>query len=296
MFKRAQDSLAFRIPYVYKKLLSLYKPGKQNAVINPRLNLVMLCGLNQLSLLQEALVSIKKNFELLPSIYVFLDKDLSYNICKQNLSWLSIPNLTIIESSHCIGYHRKSGNELIALFAEQNPMGLKLAAILQIADLNHPVLYSDTDVLWFKDPSKTLAVLESDKQVSFALSEDFQPAYDQKLIEKANLSILMTAPFYCAGILFVKEALSFESKRILGELLQIAILQSNHFTEQTIFAYLNKVSNNGGFDKHEFSIILDDQFKLMPTKREKLVARHYIGPVRHQFWRDAFFMRLNFFS
>ncbi|MFD2161027.1 putative nucleotide-diphospho-sugar transferase [Paradesertivirga mongoliensis] len=278
------------MPVLYEHIIALHKP-KVITTSTPELNLVMLTGVQQMSMLNQSLWSISKKFRHLPKVYLFTDKGVDLETLKRKLKWFPDSHLTIIIAESCTEYHRNKGNELLASFAHQNPMGLKLAAILQIADLNTPILYCDTDVLWHKDPWQTISELISNPGVKLALSSDFQAAYDQDMVHAANMSELLTEPFYCAGILFLK-ALDSGNRDKLQKLLEIAVVQSTHFTEQTIFAYLNKINGDHSLDKDGFAILLDDQFSLIPRKKNTLIARHYIGPVRHNFWRDAFFLKL----
>lgn len=294
LFKRFKDSLAFRIASFYKKALKTYPFRSFKQKEAQSLSIVMLCGLQQLDLLQENILSVCKQFGKLPSIYVFTDTDLDIELCKMSLKWVP-SKLIVIGAKSCFKYHKDNGNELLATFAEQNPMGLKMAAIMQIMDNNEPILYCDTDVLWFKDPEPIISAIISNPHISMVLSQDFQKSYDECLVKEENLEILSDEPFYCAGIMLLK-SFSPSDKNELKDLLKLAVRKSNHFTEQTIFAYLNKIKGNISLNMDEFCITLHDQFDIIPTKKSSQIARHYIGAVRHQFWRDAFFARFNYFK
>ncbi len=254
------------------------------------LNMVLLCGSKNIAFLQEVLKSIYTNFSRTPNIFVITDNSTNVRFCKEKIKWFPKDRLTLITANDCLDYHKAKGRNSLFNFASRNPMGLKLAAILQIAEIGKPLLYSDTDVLWLQDPFELIQQLINSVGANINLSFDFQPAYDEQLVSMARLeSLLNKAPYYCAGIMLIKN-FSSENIQLIERLLPFLEKQSNHFSEQTIFATLQKSVGPSRLEQEKFSIILDDQFDLRPLNRPKLIARHYIGPVRHLFWRDAFFM------
>jgi hypothetical protein len=289
--KRLLHSLSFRIPYLYQFWLRKIKKAKHKKQILPEgtYHLLFLCGSSHLDLLEQSLFSVFKNFVSIPKVYVFTDKGLVIADCKKRLKWFPIELLTILSHSDCEKFHQQKGNKALVEFARMNPMGLKLAAISQIAALGKPFLYSDTDVLWFKDPKNILKQIISEKKVNIHLSQDFQKAYDQHLIDEGNLNTLNQAPYYCAGILFGTH-FNPSDLDFIQSLIDISIKKSNHFTEQTIFAALQKRLGESSLDAANFCIQIDDRFDFIPQKNPNLIARHYIGPVRHLFWRDSFLM------
>jgi hypothetical protein len=297
IIRRILNSIAFRSSIIYSKILKLNKPTYKGFEKEKTDNyhIVILCGQQQIPLLQELLFSIISNFIILPSIYIFTDNGVNQSILSKKLDWISEDLIQVISHEDCINFHKDKGNFKIAEFAAKNTMGLKLAAIHQLADKGTPLLYCDTDVLWFKDPGGLITNIMNNKEIYTIMSQDFQPAYDMNLVQDLGLEILMHSPFYCAGISFFKLFLKKDLHK-LEEMLTSAIVNSNHFTEQTIFAYFNKLNGDKGFEDSKFSIDLTDQFELFPQKKIDLIARHYVGAVRHQFWRDSFYMRCNYFN
>ena len=288
MFNKFYRSLCFRIPILYRVLLTFRTPKFSIKNKNSQLNLVILSGKSQTDMLNQTLISIFKNFSTLPTIYLFLDKNCKSEEIKKKIKWAFDAGINFISAEECISYHRNKGNLLVAEFADKNPMGLKLAAILQIEELNIPLLYCDTDVLWFDDPTPKLIEFTKDPKLNMALSIDFQKSYDKNLLINGNLDILTLPPYYCAGILYIK-TLTKNAKHNLNNLFQIVASKSNHFSEQTLFAYINRTEGDYHLDEDLFSIILDDVYSFIPKNRPNLIARHYVGAVRHLFWRDAFF-------
>jgi hypothetical protein len=66
----------------------------------------------------------------------------------------------------------------------------------------------------------------------------------------------------------------------------------NHFTEQTFLAIASKLLGGEVWSMTEVACFQSDRFDLKPSfQKQPWVARHYVGPVRHLFWKDAFFNR-----
>ncbi|MDB4902151.1 MAG: hypothetical protein JWQ63_1432 [Mucilaginibacter sp.] len=293
MLNKIKNSLAYRLPILYNYFIRLtFILEKKYPAIkeNDTYNLVILCGSAQLNMLNVCLKSIYNNFKQLPHIYVITDQSLSAFACKKAIHWFPENNITVIDALNCLAYHEEKGNHLVKQFALKNPMGLKLAAILQVINLGKPILYSDTDVIWYNDPIADLANFLNIQQFNLALSVDFQAAYDNNLIDNCNLTELNKEPYFCAGILFINKLIEKHYSAI-ENLLPAVIRKSDHFSEQTIFALLNKQSGNFCLDKNKFIIELNDRLNFFPTKNKEIIARHYIGPVRHLFWRDTIFSR-----
>jgi hypothetical protein len=238
-------------------------------------------------MLNACLKSIYSNFQTLPDIYIITDHSLSASHCSKAISAFCRKDITIIAGSTLLS-ELDNENRYLLQFACQNPLGLKLAAILHVVKKGKPTLYCDTDVLWFKDPFQELSGLLKKTNFQMALSEDIQAAYDTSLIETCKLQELNSSPSFCSGILFIKR---FEKEHfeIIYNLLPSVISQSTHFTEQTILAFLNKRCGNWSLDNRKFTLLFDDKQDFLPPKRRVVIARHYVGEVRHLMWRDAFF-------
>jgi len=289
---KIKNSLAFRLPFFYRLILTWFKfkPAQKKHDSTSEYSLVIICGPNALNMLQVCLKSIYKRFAKLPPIFLFTDLQLNPDVCKKAVSWFPVDNIAVTAGADCIDYHRKNKKTALASFAEKNPMGLKLAAILQVLDSGKPVLYCDTDVIWYNDPYPVVKQYIERDDFELAMSEDFQPAYDTNLIEKAGLQTLNQLPYFCAGILLVKK-LTAQSMGVLERLLTITAQQSNHFSEQTIFAFLNRENQNIMLDANQFQLKTEDQHEMKPKPLPDVIARHYIGPVRHLFWRDALWLK-----
>jgi len=289
---KIKKSLAFRLPFFYRLILTCFKfkPVQKKHNTTSDYNIVIICGPSALNMLHVCLKSIYKHFTKLPPIFLFTDLQLDPDVCKKAVSWFPSDIITVTGGADCIEYHRKNKKTALVSFAKKNPMGLKLAAILQLLDSGKPVLYCDTDVIWYNDPYPVVKQYIGRDDFELAMSEDFQPAYDTNLIEKAGLQTLNELPYFCAGILLAKQ-LTDRSMGVLESLLTITTQQSNHFSEQTIFAFLNRENQNIMLDANQFLLKIEDQFEIKPKPLPEVTARHYIGPVRHLFWRDALWLK-----
>jgi hypothetical protein len=286
VIKRVKNSFAFRSPVLYKPIVKwlMQSAPKTKTEVSNEYNLVVLVGKKQVDMLYVCLRSVYRHFKQVPHIFVFMDAGVAEKQCNKLAKRLPGDNISFISRAACLAYHDK--NAPLLTFAGANPMGLKLAAILQVLDAGKPVLYCDTDVLWYGDPFKTIAPLLAKPDFELALSEDFQPAYDFNLVNKGDLQALKNSPHFCAGILLIKK-LSPESLQRMNKLVAIAAKESDHFSEQTIFAWLNKKSSDQPLDSEAFTIKTSDQFEIRAQPMPGVIARHYIGSVRHLFWRDA---------
>jgi hypothetical protein len=172
-------------------------------------------------------------------------------------------------------------------FAERDAMGRKMAAIVASA-LEAPTLYCDVDVLWFRFP-ETLRDLLVNPGTTLSMSADCRPTYDPELVP-GRLPYLASPPYYCAGFLFA--AGDFLAACDVTDLLAYAAERGIGVTEQTILAEANRQLGGKTWPAEEIVLWEEDRFSLAPSFRGRpWAARHYVGGVRHIFWRDALALR-----
>jgi len=291
--------LAFRFPtLILKNLVTYVMPNKlRSKPLAPEFNFVMLCGSKDYALLKQALFSARFFFKKLPHLYVITDFDMPERTSVKIAKCYLADRLHIINADECIKFHEENGNSLIKAFALQSPMGLKIAAIMQILAIGMPVLYADTDVLWFNDPADDIARFISG-EVNIHMSPDFHPGYDFHLIKAASLGMTVDPPYYNAGLMFIKN-ITEEQHAIMEKILSIIIemhKSSNeihkNLSEQTLFAFIQKQAGPSEMLPDKYLLFSSDQFDIISTWQKHVVARHYIGHIRHLFWRDAFFKRI----
>jgi hypothetical protein len=156
------------------------------------------------------------------------------------------------------------------------PMGRQLGLLMSLP-VNGPVLYLDSDVLFFPGAHDFTHYLSANDAPAFYL-EDCQLSADPRVFREPNEQL---NPVNCGALLFLKKIdWSIAIRRFLeleGE--------PNFFTNQTL-AHL-ALHRNGArsFDPAKYVVQLDDQFVYSDRyARRELALRHYVNPVRHKFW------------
>lgn len=283
-----KDWLVFRSRTAYRLMLKVLPPPLAPSKPEQDLTLVSMCGAKYIELLQQCLLSLYQSWTFLPKLHIVSDGSATLAELEKALRWW--PGTKTFSSwEDSVAYHRERGRTSIVEFAQSNVLGKKLAVILKAAEQG-PTLWCDSDILWFKelssipkeDGTSTLPVLK--------ISEDYQPSYDPRLLEH-GLKHLDCPPYRNAGLIYIRGELLKHCR--LQPLLDLAAEESCHVTEQTIFAEANYQLGSGIWLRDEIACFSDDREVVLPQYGGKnWVARHYIGPVRHLFWRDAFMLRL----
>lgn len=63
------------------------------------------------------------------------------------------------------------------------------------------------------------------------------------------------------------------------------------YSEQTIIAAAVKALDGVPFDDRITRLSWDDRYSILPSfLGQNWTLRHYVGPSRHMFWRDAIFL------
>jgi hypothetical protein len=287
-FTSLKKMVAFRARTVYRIALSVLPKPHTPPKPEQDLTFISMCGEKYLGLLQECLLSLYEAWPILPKLHIVSDGTVTVSNLQKKLDWWpGTKTFSLWEESAT--YHNERGRKSIVEFAQNHIMGKKLAVILKAGEQG-PTLWCDSDILWFKDfPSipnhddvNTLAFLK--------ISEDYQPSYDPRLIEY-GLKHLDFPPYRNAGLIYIQGELLNHCN--LQPLIDLAAEKPCHVSEQTIFAEANYQLNSGIWLRDEIACFSDDREVSFPQYEDKnWVARHYIGPVRHLFWRDAFLLRL----
>jgi hypothetical protein len=280
------DTIALKLSALYRLILKYIvpPPGKKEIEFTNEYDLVIVCRAHEVEKLKQCLKSIYYHFQKLPHIFVFTDLNVDVDECRRAVKWFPVSNLNIIRGSDCLNYHLKHQEESLLAFIKAGRTGLKMAAVMQMLNAGKPIIYCDTDVLWYQDPLPAVQQYLAGEGFELAMLEGSRPAYDQPLVQRAELLAIWQPPFFYAGILLVKK-LSDKSHNTLESLLAIANVQPGPDSEQTILASVNKKGNDLPLDKHQF--ILDDAAQNKTKAGPELIARQYSGKARGLFWRDA---------
>ncbi len=140
-----------------------------------------------------------------------------------------------------------------------------------------PVLYMDSDVLFFPGASELVQLVEKGGAPAFYLA-DCQLSADERLLRSAAEKVDPVN----TGVLVLFKRLDWSLA--LDRFLELREAPT-FFTNQTM-AHLTMHANEAvALDSEKYVLQLDDQF-VYPDRylRPGLVLRHYVNPVRHKFW------------
>jgi hypothetical protein len=290
ILRRALDSAAFRSGPVARAIVRALPAAPRRRGLPPApFRLLCLCGRQHLPLLRESLRTLLSTWAALPELLVVSDGSMAPDDLSRALSFWPVPVATRSRDD-VAARARALGVPLVDAFASISGFGAKFAAIVTSA-LERPTLFVDADVLWYRDFSAEVAALAADRrEVVLRVSEDYQRAYDEEVLAAAG-ETLSEQPFVNSGIVFLRGDLLREVD--LSAALGPASRRPHQFAEQTLLALAAKRLGVPLFDRDRIACFASDNQTLGPSYRGRgWCARHYVGPVRHIFWRDALALRL----
>ena len=168
------------------------------------------------------------------------------------------------------------GNVKLQRYLREHPTGKQLALIMSLPS-DEPVLYTDSDVLFFPAADALRRLAEPADSPAFYLA-DCQVSADERLFrsdaERANPAN--------TGVLFLRRKLDWSAGLARFDELEG---EPNFFTNQTITHLVMHANGARAFDPRTFVLQLDDQFIYVDRYAGPGIAlRHYVNPVRHKFW------------
>lgn len=249
--------------------------------------MVFFSGERDLDYLNSSLVSIYKHWKKLPEIIVISDGTPVNIIEKRLIKWPK--KIQVISWQNCAVSLKENGNIYLYNYASEKIIGRKLAGLICCAQ-KHPILYSDSDVLWFDSLLEKDLATETPQVI---MSQDIDFFYTNELIEDLDEDKCLTTQAYNSGVMYLNgDFTSYPKWKLMCE-----ILGSNKdlsfFAEQTVFAILSNYFNpNNFFSSNEILIKIDDEYGLKNTKKAhpQILARHYVSKKATIFWRDFLFM------
>jgi hypothetical protein len=284
---RVKRSAAYRSSALWRALLRALPASRVAAKPALPLTFVTFGGAGHRLMLAQCLASLALSWPRLPKLRVVSDGSLDAATTARDLAWWPGP-WELRSWRELVPGLCDRGHRALVRFAEREPMGRKMAAAAATA-LEGPTLYCDVDVLWFREPAR-LAELIGRPAPALVMSEDSVPAYDPALVP-GRLPHLAAPPYYCAGLLFAHGDVLAAGG--VAELLAEAAERGFGLTEQTIFAEADHRLGGAFLPRDEIALFEEDRFSLGPSFRGRSwAARHYVGQVRHLFWRDALALRL----
>ena len=238
-----------------------------------------------------SLWSLLKNISRFPTIHIGCDPSTDPTAAAKLLE--NLPTPTVYHTVEEVAtYWRENNCENLAWFCEQHIFGFKLAFNLFLSQTN-TVLYSDTDVLWFDDPTDT--VQNATEGPLYASIDSGDVNYEPELMNAIATEFpfeIGRKPQGCAGVsVFNPSAKDTPELQFALDFLRKSS-SIKRLSEQSIVSSIAKRYNC--FLPKEFAI-MDAPMRPVSISSggQKLwIARHYAGPFRTQFWIDAFFARL----
>ncbi len=284
---RVRNSAAYRSSAVYRLLLRLVPPPATRSRPELPLTLLTFGGAAHLAMIEQLLASVHRAWPRLPRVRVVSDGSLPLAAAREALAWWP-GSCELAVWTDTIPALRAAGHDHLVRFAEREPMGRKLAAVAASAAAG-PTVYCDADVLWFRFPASLQRLLAMPPP-ALVMSEDPHPAYDPALVP-GLLPHLAAPPHSCAGLLYA--AGDFLGACEVEDLLAYAAAHGIGVTEQTILAEVSHQLGGGLWPAREIALVEGDRFTMAPSFRGcAWAARHYVGQVRHIFWRDALALRI----
>lgn len=286
LLRRIRNSAAYRSSALYRRALERLPSPRM--VEKPSLPLTFLTfgGAAHRPMLRECITSLHRAWPSLPKVRVVSDGSLDLARAAREFDWWPEP-IEVLDWRELTARLIDPAFASLVRFAERDAMGRKMAAIV-VSALEAPTLYCDVDVLWFRFP-ESLRSLLAGSGTKLRMSADCRPMYDPALVP-GRLPHLASPPYYCAGFLFAVG--DFLAACEVAELLDYAADRGIGVTEQTILAEANRQLGGETWPTDEIVLWEEDRFSLGPSFRGRpWSARHYVGSVRHIFWRDALALR-----
>lgn len=243
---------------------------------------VSMVGRSHWLLLRESLRSLHRTWSQLPEFLVISDGTWQPEEFRAHFAFWPRP-FSLLTRDEVIAKARRTGPAQLAELAVAHPLGVKLAAIVQLAR-EQQILFTDSDVLWFSDPAPTLKALHHVNGPS-ALVE--QGASANPFLAQAFAPELLTPPGINTGCVWLRGELC-ERDLFNAVLTQACRDPAHEFNEQTIIGIAGRhtqASLGASFCLVDFA----DAFALRLRRpgRAGYHARHYVRFMRHQFFRDA---------
>lgn len=265
---------------IHRLRLSKFKKCKNDKRATFPYKLMYFCGNKGIEYLNCSLVSIYKKWKTLPDLIIVTDGTPIQEIENRMIKWPKKVELFTWE--YCANYFLSNGNINLYNYAKNELWGKKLISILAFA-VNEPILYSDTDVLWYSDPSD-LFTSESHSSPSIRMSQDKEFCYSTTMLNELNEDAILNQKPLNAGIIYIDGDFSVYKKWDL--LCAYLGKKSDNRTEQTTFAILTNYYGKPWSMNQIYLNTADIKNVCIVKKEINYIARHYVNTKGWLFWRD----------
>jgi hypothetical protein len=238
-------------------------------------------------MLRESLFSLYRSWNSLPQITVVSDGSWAADRFAEVFAWWPTPIIVLMREEICLSAQSSCFPEL-ADYARESIWGLELATVTMQAK-QHPVLYADADILWFRDPALLLGDPVSWEKPRALRESNCHQRRDMAL---RHCPQVLEPPFVNAGIVALHGELM--APELLRSMVQEALPNPRDSScEQTIVATAVKL--DGDFFPEKLGLVeFEDvyRFRCRNMWDEGYYSRHYVNWMRHMFYRDALKLRL----
>jgi hypothetical protein len=252
--------------------------------------LVYMCGREGQRYLNASLTSVYLFWDSLPEVIVISDGTPLNNI----VSWPR--KLEVISYQQAYDHFKTTGNTDLCAYADRIVYGKKFMSLVYLSQ-NTPILYSDTDVLWYSTP-ETAGIPTQGPYVKMG-SDVAAGYYAGSMLETLGEERCLDNVPFNAGVMYICGDLASYPKwpefcRYLAT--HVPPDQTTDYSEQTAFAILANHFSAGSYWTHgEVLIRTDDFFGLEFTLKRSpgIIARHYVNTRPVAFWRDFVYICFN---
>ena len=170
-------------------------------------------------------------------------------------------------------------------FVAGNWTGKKLA-VVYLLQKSAGVLYSDCDVIAFKEPTEIIKAITSGS--SLHLFDEFGYKLDPWLSARAAKVGVQVSGHFNAGLVYVPKD-SMKEELLEAILYDWEACFNTHHAEQTLFSILLAPQTPNPLPRSRYVLSWKGVWVWeQDLDCRDIVARHYVGPVRHRMYLTAY--------
>jgi hypothetical protein len=251
-------------------------------------DLVLFSGLRGAPMMKAVLLSIYYNWEKIPRLTIVSDGT-PIDVLEKAMQFWPFP-YEIKPWTDCADFHLARGRQSLVDFAKLNPYSRKLLTVLAEAE-TRPILYCDTDVLWFAEPR--LPAHQPGNGCTMRISLDNDYHYHLPAIRWLDRFDLMDKPAFNCGVIYLSGSV-YDNYPGFAELIHFMRIFTEPFAEQTTFALLADRFGDTWTLEEIINSTADAYWPLIPKYffSGGQLARHHVATKHSWFWRDALFLVL----
>jgi hypothetical protein len=276
-----RTKILFKFGGIIRRLLRLFpNPDIPKHQPDTNFRLVYFCGDMGIDYLIASINSVRLSWKQFPKILIITDGFPPDEVRTRLGRWSE--RFEIITWEACAGFFKDPKFTNVVNYARQQLWGRKFLSLLY-SIYHYRTLYSDTDVLWYEDPS----VLFPKREDGFTLimSSDVEFSYDKHLLDCMAVTSDQLKPLN-AGVIYGHGDLSIFPE---WETLTRSLLDCRtNFSEQTAMAIIATRLGSSWPIETVFMDIKDYSriFDYSPIRHRGIIARHYVSVKPWLFWRD----------